>query len=183
MSEITAVDMTTSSAGAEGPLSREELERMNAYWRAAKHLSVGQIYLKDNPLLDRPLTLDNVKPRLLGHWGTTPGLNFLYVHWYRIIRERDTNMIYVICPGHGGPALMANTYLEGSYSEIYPTCTRSRSSGISFTRPRRGEGLPEIRKLALGSASGCRVMSVASRRTRQPPTRKKPGAPPWLLPG
>jgi xylulose-5-phosphate/fructose-6-phosphate phosphoketolase len=81
---------------------------------------VGQIYLKDNPLLERPLTLDDVKPRLLGHWGTTPGLNFLYVHWNRLIRERGLSMLYVIGPGHGGPGLVANTYLEGSYSEIYP---------------------------------------------------------------
>jgi xylulose-5-phosphate/fructose-6-phosphate phosphoketolase len=93
---------------------------MNAYWRAANYLSVGQIYLKDNPLLERPLTLDDVKPRLLGHWGTTPGLNFLYVHWNRLIRERNLDMIFVIGPGHGGPGLVANTYLEGSYSEIYP---------------------------------------------------------------
>jgi xylulose-5-phosphate/fructose-6-phosphate phosphoketolase len=93
---------------------------MNAYWRAANYLSVGQIYLKDNPLLERPLTLDDVKPRLLGHWGTTPGLNFLYVHWNRLIRERDLNMMYIIGPGHSGPGLVANTYLEGSYSEIYP---------------------------------------------------------------
>jgi xylulose-5-phosphate/fructose-6-phosphate phosphoketolase len=93
---------------------------MDAYWRAANYLSVGQIYLKDNPLLERPLTLDDVKPRLLGHWGTTPGLNFLYVHWNRLIRERGLNMIYIIGPGHGGPGLVANTYLEGSYSEIYP---------------------------------------------------------------
>jgi xylulose-5-phosphate/fructose-6-phosphate phosphoketolase len=93
---------------------------MNAYWRAANYLSVGQIYLKDNPLLERPLTLDDVKPRLLGHWGTTPGLNFLYVHWNRLIRERGLNMMYIIGPGHGGPGLVANTYLEGSYSEVYP---------------------------------------------------------------
>jgi xylulose-5-phosphate/fructose-6-phosphate phosphoketolase len=96
------------------------LAKMNAYWRAANYLSVGQIYLKDNPLLERPLTLDDVKPRLLGHWGTTPGLNFLYVHWNRLIRERDLNMMYIIGPGHGGPGLVANTYLEGSYTEIYP---------------------------------------------------------------
>ncbi len=96
------------------------LSRMDAYWRAANYLSVGQIYLKDNPLLKRPLTLDDVKPRLLGHWGTTPGLNFLYVHWNRLIRERGINMLYIIGPGHGGPGLVANTYLEGSYSEIYP---------------------------------------------------------------
>jgi xylulose-5-phosphate/fructose-6-phosphate phosphoketolase len=96
------------------------LDKMDAYWRAANYLSVGQIYLKDNPLLERPLTLDDVKPRLLGHWGTTPGLNFLYVHWNRLIRERGLNMLYIIGPGHGGPGLVANTYLEGSYSEIYP---------------------------------------------------------------
>ena len=105
---------------SKAPLSPELLDKMNAYWRAANYLSVGQIYLKDNPLLERPLTLDDVKPRLLGHWGTTPGLNFLYVHWNRLIRERDLNMIYIIGPGHGGPGLVANTYLEGSYSEIYP---------------------------------------------------------------
>src|SRR3954452_1861917 len=129
MSEATAIDSTTTSTFAEGPLSKEELHRINAYWRAANYLSVGQIYLKDNPLLDRPLTLDDVKPRLLGHWGTTPGLNFLYLHWNRIIRERDLNMIYIIGPGHGGPGLVANTYLEGSYSEIYPHIERN-SDGI-----------------------------------------------------
>jgi xylulose-5-phosphate/fructose-6-phosphate phosphoketolase len=121
MSEMIAIDAATT----EGPLGQQELQRMNAYWRAANYLSVGQIYLKDNPLLDRPITLDDVKPRLLGHWGTTPGLNFLYVHWNRIIRERDLNMIYIIGPGHGGPGLVANTYLEGSYSEIYPHIERN----------------------------------------------------------
>ena len=115
---------TTELNGIEtrssGPLSPELLAKMNAYWRAANYLSVGQIYLKDNPLLEHPLTIDHVKPRLLGHWGTTPGLNFLYVHWNRVIRERDLDMIYIIGPGHGGPGLVANTYLEGSYTEIYP---------------------------------------------------------------
>ena len=120
MSHSTAIEVPQSEHPSEGPLSRDELARMNAYWRAANYLSVGQIYLKDNPLLERPLTLDDVKPRLLGHWGTTPGLNFLYVHWNRLIRNRDLNMIYIIGPGHGGPGLVANTYLEGSYSEIYP---------------------------------------------------------------
>ena len=110
----------TEQAKNQGPLSAEVLAKMDAYWRAANYLSVGQIYLKDNPLLDRPLTLEDVKPRLLGHWGTTPGLNFLYVHWNRLIKERNLNMIYIIGPGHGGPGLVANTYLEGSYSEIYP---------------------------------------------------------------
>jgi xylulose-5-phosphate/fructose-6-phosphate phosphoketolase len=110
----------SEQSASHGPLNPESLAKMNAYWRAANYLSVGQIYLKDNPLLERPLTLDDVKPRLLGHWGTTPGLNFLYVHWNRLIRERGLNMIYLIGPGHGGPGLVANTYLEGSYSEIYP---------------------------------------------------------------
>jgi len=100
------------------------LKRMDAWWRAANYLSAGQIYLLDNPLLRQPLTREHVKPRLLGHWGTTPGLNFIYVHLNRVIRERDLNMIYVIGPGHGGPAIVANTWLEGSYSELYPDITR-----------------------------------------------------------
>ena len=115
MSPRTGTDTVSNNR-----LSTEMLTRMNAYWRAANYLSVGQIYLKDNPLLERPLTLDDVKPRLLGHWGTTPGLNFLYVHWNRLITERGLNMIYIIGPGHGGPGIVANTFLEGSYSEIYP---------------------------------------------------------------
>jgi xylulose-5-phosphate/fructose-6-phosphate phosphoketolase len=102
------------------PLSDSLLQRMHAYWRAANYLSVGQIYLKDNPLLERPLTLEDVKPRLLGHWGTTPGLNFIYTHLNRLITGRDLNMIYIIGPGHGGPGIVAHTYLEGSYTEIYP---------------------------------------------------------------
>jgi xylulose-5-phosphate/fructose-6-phosphate phosphoketolase len=102
------------------PLSAGELRRMNAYWRAANYLSVGQIYLLANPLLREPLTLAHTKPRLLGHWGTTPGLNFLYVHLNRIIKARDLSMIYIAGPGHGGPGLVANTYLEGTYSEVYP---------------------------------------------------------------
>ncbi len=102
------------------PLAPDLLWKMNAYWRAANYLSVGQIYLYDNPLLRKPLALDQIKPRLLGHWGTTPGLNFIYVHLNRIIKEYDLNMIYVTGPGHGGPGLVANTYLEGTYSEFYP---------------------------------------------------------------
>jgi xylulose-5-phosphate/fructose-6-phosphate phosphoketolase len=105
---------------AETTLSPELLTKMNAYWRAANYLSVGQIYLKDNPLLQKPLTLDDIKPRLLGHWGTTPGLNFLYVHLNRAINERNLNTIYIIGPGHGGPGIVANTYLEGPYTELYP---------------------------------------------------------------
>jgi len=101
-------------------LSAEELRKMHAYWRAANYLSVGQIYLLDNPLLKEPLKRAHVKPRLLGHWGTTPGLNLLYVHLNRVIKKHDLNMIYVIGPGHVGPALVANAYLEGTYSEVYP---------------------------------------------------------------
>ena len=102
------------------PLNATELAQMDAWWRAANYLSVGQIYLLDNPLLQKPLTVEHIKPRLLGHWGTTPGLNFLYVHLNRIIRQRDINMIYVCGPGHGGPAMLANAWLEGTYSETYP---------------------------------------------------------------
>jgi len=102
------------------PLSPELLRKMDAYWRAANYLSVGQIYLYDNPLLKKPLTIEHVKPRLLGHWGTTPGLNFIYVHLNRIIQQYDLNIINVTGPGHGGPGLVANTYLEGTYSEVYP---------------------------------------------------------------
>ena len=102
------------------PLSPDLLRKMNAYWRAANYLSVGQIYLYDNPLLKKPLTLEHVKPRLMGHWGTTPGLNFIYVHLNRIIKDHDLNMIQVTGPGHGAPGVVANTYLEGTYSELYP---------------------------------------------------------------
>jgi len=106
------------------PLSDELLRKMDAYWRAANYLSVGQIYLYDNPLLKKPLKLEHVKPRLLGHWGTTPGLNFIYVHLNRIIKQYDLDMIYVTGPGHGGPGLVANTYLEGTYSELYPNISQ-----------------------------------------------------------
>src|SRR5438874_3488312 len=104
----------------QDPLSPQELSRMNGYWRAANYLSVGQIYLRDNPLLREPLKLEHVKPRLLGHWGTTPGLNFIYVHMNRLIKAHDLNAIYITGPGHGGPGIVANTYLEGSYTELYP---------------------------------------------------------------
>lgn len=106
-------------------LSHDELTRIDAYWRAANYLSVGQIYLRDNPLLSEPFRKDHIKPRLLGHWGTTPGLNFVYVHCNRIIRNQGVNMIFIAGPGHGGPALVANTYLEGSYSEVYPNVSQS----------------------------------------------------------
>ncbi len=108
------------------PLSLELLARMDAYWRAANYLSIGQIYLKENPLLESPLRPEHIKSRLLGHWGTTPGLNFLYVHLNRLITDNDLDMIYVTGPGHGGPGLLAQTYLEGSYTERYPAIERSR---------------------------------------------------------
>jgi xylulose-5-phosphate/fructose-6-phosphate phosphoketolase len=101
-------------------LTSDELSRIDRYWRAANYLSVGQIYLRQNPLLRQPLRPEHVKPRLLGHWGTTPGLNFIYVHLNRLIRARGLNVLYVTGPGHGGPGVVANTYLEGSYSELYP---------------------------------------------------------------
>ena len=108
----------------DGPLSEDLLTKMNAYWRAANYLSVGQIYLLDNPLLKRPLTLADIKPRLLGHWGTTPGLNFIYVHLNRLISQFDLDMFYVCGPGHGGPGIVANVYLEGTYTEVYPNITQ-----------------------------------------------------------
>src|SRR5262252_2522334 len=101
-------------------LSNKERALMDAYWRAANYLSVGQIYLYDNPLLKQPLSKEHIKPRLLGHWGTTPGLNFIYVHLNRLIKKHDLDMIYITGPGHGGPGLVANAYLEGTYSEVYP---------------------------------------------------------------
>jgi xylulose-5-phosphate/fructose-6-phosphate phosphoketolase len=116
--------MTLATPTQAKPFTDEELLKINAYWRAANYLSVGQIYLLDNPLLKEPLKLEHVKPRLLGHWGTTPGLNFIYVHLNRTIKKYDLNMIYIAGPGHGGPGLVANTYLEGTYSEYYPNISQ-----------------------------------------------------------
>ena len=118
--------MATASPGSakpsesHQPLSSEELRKMHAYWRAANYLSVGQIYLYENPLLREPLKIEHIKPRLLGHWGTTPGLNFIYLHFNRAIKKYDLNVIYVTGPGHGAPGIVANTFLEGTYSELYP---------------------------------------------------------------
>src|SRR5947208_16444589 len=103
-----------------GPLSKDQLQRMHRYWQAANYLTVGQIYLQANPLLRYPLRPEHIKPRLLGHWGTSPGLNLIYVHLNRLIVEQDASIIYLAGPGHGGPALVANVYLEVTYSEIYP---------------------------------------------------------------
>src|SRR5881628_1889459 len=107
------------------PLSPDLLRKMDAYWRAANYLSVGQIYLFANPLLRAPLTLAHIKPRLLGHWGTTPGLNFIYAHMNRAIKARALDAIFIAGPGHGGPGVVANTYLEGTYSEVYPRIARN----------------------------------------------------------
>jgi xylulose-5-phosphate/fructose-6-phosphate phosphoketolase len=116
------------------PLSDDEVRLIDAYWRAANYLSVGQIYLLANALLREPLTIEHVKPRLLGHWGTTPGLNFIYAHMNRVIKQRDLDAIYVTGPGHGGPGIVANTYLEGSYSEIYPSISQDEAGMLKLFR-------------------------------------------------
>ena len=108
----------------QGPLTGSELDALDAWWRAANYLSVGQIYLMANPLLTEPLRPEHVKPRLLGHWGTTPGLNLIYAHLNRVIRNQDLDVIYIAGPGHGGPGMVANTYLEGTYTELYPGITQ-----------------------------------------------------------
>ena len=121
---MPANTLTESTQASSRPLAAGEVRKIDAYWRAANYLSVGQIYLYDNPLLTEPLRLDHIKPRLLGHWGTTPGLNFIYVHCNRLIKKYDLNMIYICGPGHGGPGMVANTYLEGTHSELYPNIAR-----------------------------------------------------------
>src|SRR5215831_10159613 len=105
-------------------LNPDELQRLQQYWNATNYLTIGQIYLQDNPLLKEALRPEHIKPRLLGHWGTSPGLNLIYVHLNRLIKEHDANIIYLAGPGHGGPAILANVYLEGTYSEIYPEITQ-----------------------------------------------------------
>ncbi len=119
--------MSTIIKRLSTPIPQHILRKMDAYWRAANYLSVGQIYLYDNPLLKKPLQRSHVKPKLLGHWGTTPGQNFIYVHLNRVIRQFDVNMLYISGPGHGGPAIVGNTYLEGTYSEIYPEITQDEA--------------------------------------------------------
>jgi xylulose-5-phosphate/fructose-6-phosphate phosphoketolase len=122
---VTHTPGSVKARASENPLSSEEQSRMDAYWRAANYLSVGQIYLLANPMLREPLKIEHIKPRLLGHWGTTPGLNFIYVHMNRVIKKLDLDAIYIAGPGHGGPGMVANTYLEGTYSEIYPNIQQS----------------------------------------------------------
>src|SRR4029450_1429907 len=109
---------------AAGPLSKELLDRMHRYWSAANYLTVAQIYLQENPLLREPLRPEHIKLRLLGHWGTSPGLSLIYIHLNRLIKERDADVIYLTGPGHGGPALVAHAYLEGTYTEVYPQVTQ-----------------------------------------------------------
>ncbi len=122
-----AVEYPERSSISDTPLSDEEVRKIHAYWSASNYLSVGQIYLRKNPLLREPLAAAHIKERLLGHWGTTPGINFIYAHLNRVIKKYDANMLYIIGPGHGGPALFAHTYLEGSYTERYPEITQDVS--------------------------------------------------------
>ena len=125
--EIRDLHTGSSFPGEHDTPDAGELRRMDAYWRAANYLSVGQIYLYDNPLLREKLTLAHVKPLVVGHWGTTPGQNFIYVHLNRVIKKYDLDMFYIAGPGHGGPALVGNTYLEGTYSEIYPNISQDEA--------------------------------------------------------
>ncbi len=159
-----------------GPLSDHELCRLHAYWRAANYLSVGQIYLLDNPLLREPLRPEHIKPRLMGHWGTTPGLNFVYVHLNRLIRERGIDAIYVTGPGHGGPGLVANTYLEGTYSEVYPHVARDEDG---LRRLFRQFSFPGGIPSHVAPQTPARSTRVASLATRSP----TPTAPRSTTPG
>ena len=157
-------------------LSEDEIRLIDRYWRAANYLSVGQIYLLDNPLLREPLKPEHVKPRLLGHWGTTPGLNFIYAHLNRIIRARDADVIYICGPGHGGPGMVANTYLEGTYSEVYPDISsRCRKACASCSGsspfPAAFQAMPRRKRPAPS-------MKAANSATRWP----MPSAPPSTIP-
>ena len=126
--------MTQPTTPIPATASSEEIRLIDAWWRAANYLSVGQIYLLDNPLLRRPLQLSHIKPRLLGHWGTTPGLNFIYVHLNRVIKAAGLEAMNVIGPGHGAPGILANVYLEGTYSEVYPHITQDEEGMRRFFR-------------------------------------------------
>jgi len=146
------MNMRAKAMATAGPPSQDELRKLDAYWRAANYLSVGQIYLLDNPLLAEPLRIEHVKPRLLGHWGTSPGLNFIYVHLNRAIRRDDLNMLYICGPGHGGPAMVANTYLEGTYTEFYPDITFD-AEGMKklFKQFSFPGGIPRLHRTAHGA--------------------------------
>ena len=148
-------------------LAKAELHTINAYWRAANYVSVGQIYLLDNPLLAEPLALKHIKPRLLGHWGTTPGLNFIYVHLNRLIKKLDLNMIYITGPGHGGPALVAASYLEGSYTDCFPGVTVDgtglRQLFRQFSAP---GGIPSHASVTTPGSTSARPWSLSSQARR-----------------
>src|ERR1022692_950032 len=140
---MQATISTEPGSISSNPLSTEELRKIDAWWRAANYLSIGQIYLYANPLLTEPLRREHIKPRLLGHWGTTPGLNFIYAHANRLIRKYDLNMIYICGPGHGGPGMVANTWLEGSYTERFPNITRDAEGMLRlFTQFSFPGGIP-----------------------------------------
>ncbi len=162
----SAVGRADGTSGS-GPLSARELGRIDGYWRAANYLSVGQIYLLDNPLLREPLRAEHVKPRLLGHWGTTPGLNLLYAHLNRVITARGLNAMYVIGPGHGGPGIVANAYLEGTYSEVYPDISRD-SAGLARL----------FRQFSFPAASP----ATSPRKRRGRSTRAASSVTPWCTP-
>ena len=168
---MTARQATQSPADA-GPLTDEARDLIDAYWRAANYLSVGQIYLLDNPLLREPLRAEHIKPRLLGHWGTTPGLNFLHAHLNRVIKARDLDAIYVIGPGHGGPATVANAYLEGTYSEVYPDITRNQD-GICQHGWLPG---PRARQCVARHQHGSDLLDARRRRSRAGCTRLRGSA-------
>ena len=129
--------------------SKEYLETVDAYWRAANYLSAGQLYLLDNPLLKKPLSLDQIKKKIVGHWGTVPGQNFVYVHCNRVIKRYDLDMILLSGPGHGGNFLIANTYLDGSYSEIYPNISQDEEGMQKMFKQINGkQGRKQLRKMA-----------------------------------
>ena len=139
------------------------LDRMQRYWHAANYLTVAQIYLRDNPLLREPLRPEHIKPRLLGHWGTSPGLSLIYVHLNRLIKERDANVIYLAGPGHGGPALVANVYLEGTYSEVYPEVSQDTGGPAAPVPPVLDPGRhPQPRQRARRRARSTRAASWAT---------------------
>ena len=167
-------------------LPDEELRAIDAYWRAANYLSVGQVYLLANPLLREPLRSEHVKPRLLGHFGTTPGLNLIYVHLNRAIRRRDLSAIYITGPGHGGPAVVANAYLEGTYSELYPHVTMTKTGSASSSGNSRSlEGFRAMPRRRLPARS-TKVASSAMRsptRTALPSTTRTCSLRAWSATG
>ena len=144
-------------------LTPEFLHRIDAYWRATNYLSVGQMYLRDNPLLREPLKLEHVKRMLLGHWGTSPGQNFIYVHLNRVIKKYDLDMIYISGPRHGGPTVVASTYLEGSYSEVYPKISRTKRGSRRCSSSSRFPAESPVMPRPSAPAQFTRAVSLAIR--------------------